>query len=133
MGPFSSDSKSSQRHTDQSQQASDQAINYQARNSNNLRAPVTYKLAKDATLTINNGISQEDLAALLTSRTASGSDDASFHQTLMSEAEKRVTASNERAADEIKAGMPGTVRKWIIAAVAVVVVVAGVILFTKRK
>lgn len=141
VGPFSSESSSKQKHVDRSVQASDQAVVYQPQNSGNQRNPI--KLAKGATLTVNQGVDadqfQAGLSALAESLSANvavnppSDQDDSFRQALLLSLDRRAAANTDRAVDEATSSSPSTIRNYVAWGVGLVVLLALVLVFRKSK
>lgn len=141
MGPFSSDSKTSARTTNQQQTVSDQGIAISNRHSGNSK--VTTKVGKGGSLTINQGIGADEFNSALSALGASLSANSNapvvvpgnsgFENAVMNALEERTNATTERAVDEIRTGSPSTVNRWVWIGVGIVVLFALTVLFNKRK
>lgn len=123
-----SSSTSKQATSNRQQTVSDQAVAFQDYSRQSTR------LAKGATLTINNGLSKDDVQGLLdkASVNPNSADDQSFKEAVLVSLNQRAAASTDRAVDETKAAAPSAVRNWIVYAIGAVFVFGLVILFGRK-
>jgi hypothetical protein len=133
LGPFSSDSKSTQRHTDRSVAATDQAIVYQPQSSGNVRSST--RLGAGASLVINQGLSREDVGALLAQAQVNprSEDDSAFKEAVLMSLERRAEANTTRAVDEAQSAAPSNVKKYVLWAVGAVLALALVIVLGGKR
>lgn len=138
----SSDSKATTRND--SITASDNALVYQPTKSNNTTTKTTTKLGKGATLTVHNGLSEEQfnqgLGALASSLAASAavnpvttSDDSGFQQAVLMALGERTQATTDLVVDQVQAAKPSSVNKFLWWGIGAVVLVALVVVFSSKK
>lgn len=141
---FGSSSSSKSSNPNSSITASDNALVNAPKRSNNSKTKTVTRLGKGASLTINNGLSEEQfnkgLGALASSLSAAAAnnpqttaDDSGFQQAVLMALGERTKATTDLVVDDIQASKPSSVNKYLWWGIGAVVLVALVLSFSGKK